>query len=115
MCDASERQRVTQIERDLLRRLCQRGGIRAIDTDQRKALDHYRWIGQDHRIIFEALVRLANMPVNSVRQQLPGEATRMGFPDIQWEAYFEEPDKTESDDTVAELIAQLISEPANEQ
>jgi len=111
VCDASERQRVTQIERDLLRHLCQRGGIRAIQTDQRRALGHYRWIGQDHRIIFEALVSLASAPANSLREQLPGEATRMGFPDIQWEAYLEEPDK--ADDTVAELIAQLIPGSAN--
>jgi len=111
VCDASERQRVTQIERDLLRHLCRRGGIRAIQTDQRRALDHYRWIGQDHRIIFEVLVSLASAPANSLREQLPGEATRMGFPDIQWEAYLEEPDK--ADDTVAELIAQLIPGSAN--
>lgn len=115
MPDSSQKHSVIQAERDLLRRLCQSGGIRALERDQQGILGRYRWMGSDHRTIFEALVRLSSLPASALRERLPAEATRMGFPDIQWETYFEGPDKTESDDTVAELIDQLITGSTNSQ
>ena len=114
MGDSSQRHSVIRAERDLLQRLCQTG-IRALDADLQRVLGRYCWMGQDHRTIFEALVRLERVPASSLRERLPAEATRMGFPDIHWEMYFEEPHKPQSDEPVAELIGQLIGGSANSQ
>jgi hypothetical protein len=114
--DSSQAPSVIAAERDLLRRLCQSGGVRAVASEGRRTLRRYCWVGRDHQTIFEALVRLAAVPASSLRERLPAEATRMGFPDIRWDAYFEgRPDESESDDTVAELIGKLISESARSQ
>ena len=76
----------------------------------------YRWVGPDHQTIFEALVRLASVPASALRERLPAEATRMGFPDIQWEAYFEgAAGAEEAGDAVSELIVKLIAESVNSQ
>lgn len=74
----------------------------------------YRWVGRDHPTIFEALVRLASVPATALRERLPAEATHMGFPDIQWEAYFEgAAGGQEAGDAVSELIVKLIAESVN--
>lgn len=79
-------------------------------------LRRYRWVGRDHQTIFEALVRLASVAASALRERLPAEATRMGFPDIQWEGYFEEAaGGEEAGDAVSELIVKLIPESANSQ
>jgi hypothetical protein len=52
-------------------------------------LSRYSWASTDHRILFEGLVRLGNIPPASLRERLGAEATRMGFPHIDWEALFE--------------------------
>ena len=105
-----------QTERALLRRLCRSGGISAVSSDEQRTLRRYRWVGRDHQTIFEALVRLASAPASALRERLPAEATRMGFPDIQWEAYFKEAAVgQETGDTVAELIHKMIAESANSQ
>jgi hypothetical protein len=114
--DSSQTPSVIAAERGLLRRLCQSGGVRAVRSDGQRTLRRYRWVGRDHQTIFDALVRLATVPAGSLRERLPAEATRMGFPDIQWDAYFEaRPGESESEGTVAELIGKLISESARSQ
>ena len=69
--------------------------------------------------MFDALLRLANAPAALLRARLPAEATRMGFPDIHWNAYFDsangEDDKPEPDETVAQSLAQIIAESVDRQ
>jgi hypothetical protein len=104
------------VELNLLRCLCLAGGIATVPSNWQRSLGDYLWADQDHRIVFEALVRSAKVPASSLRERLAAEATRMGFPDIHWDAYFEaRPSGSESNRTVAELIGELIPQSARSQ
>lgn len=97
------------IEVQLLKSLC-RAGLQSISPDERNALSCHSWAAPDHRIVFEALVRLANIPPAALPHQLPAEATRMGFPDVAWDNYFQplaNRNECESSPTTTELIAAL--------
>jgi hypothetical protein len=42
-------------------------------------------------VVFEALGRLRDasaLTPSELREQLPAQATRMGFPDVSWDNYF---------------------------
>ena len=64
------------------------------------------WQNPEHRVVFEALTRLPGRPSTELREQLPAQATRMGFPDVNWDHYF-----VASDDivTIETLVAQLLN------
>jgi hypothetical protein len=103
------------VERRILQYLSQ-NGIRAIHREAFADLDRYSWVTSDHRVIFEALVRLENTSPVSLRERLPAEATRMGFPDIDWEAFSEVPQNepksaTESSEWILSLIDSLKRKP----
>jgi hypothetical protein len=46
------------------------------------------WQDPEHRVVFEALTLLPGRQSAELREQLPAQATRMGFPDVNWEHYF---------------------------
>lgn len=97
------------LERQVLQNLC-RAGIKSVSPDDRQALARYSWQGPDHQIIFQALFRLANISSAALRHQLPAEATRLGFPEIPWDEYFEVPanDECNPNRTINSLIAELL-------
>jgi glycosyltransferase involved in cell wall biosynthesis len=76
------------VERELLRTLCT--GRIAARVRQKIANDlaHYAWRDGENRIVFEALTRLRGHELENIRGALPAVATRMGFPDVNWDAYF---------------------------
>lgn len=94
------------LERSLLRSLCQ-GGIATLPPDNERQLRYYTWSHADHRVIFEALVRLRGVPAGALRDQLPPEVTRMGFPDIDWNVFFS--NSAELQTSVNKLIEELLS------
>jgi len=53
-------------------------------------LSAYSWREPEHATVFEAIRALAPPPssVASWREELPAQATRMGFPDVEWTKYF---------------------------
>jgi hypothetical protein len=53
-------------------------------------LHAHRWQNPEHRVVFEALILLPGRHSAELREQLPAQATRMGFPDVNWEEYFTE-------------------------
>ncbi len=106
------------IERNLLRRLCQAGGIAIVPPGDLRALRHYQWASPDHEVVFDALLRLANIPAASLRARLPIETTRMGFPDMHWDLYFESnksAPELPSNETVSKLVSEMIAESAHRQ
>jgi hypothetical protein len=112
--EAHRKQILIDAERDLLRRICQTG-IAATSADGLKILAGHPWADPDHRVIFEALVRLAGVPTASLRDRLPAEATRMGFPDIAWDKFLTSPQTSPSSRrTTGELIDDLLSASNNE-
>jgi hypothetical protein len=48
----------------------------------------HRWQDPEHRVVFEALILLPGRQAADLREQLPAQATRMGFPDVNWDHYF---------------------------
>ncbi|MFZ0883394.1 MAG: hypothetical protein WAN14_08350 [Candidatus Acidiferrales bacterium] len=97
---------IFELERKILRALCREHANSSAPADldaQSRAsavaeLSSHKWQDAEHRIVFEALARLPGRDAAQVRGQLPAQATRMGFPDVQWEAYFasETPDAARS-------------------
>jgi hypothetical protein len=75
-------------ERKILRALC------ATEIDSADWLRFLRrlalhaWTAPEHRVVFEALRAIRSQDPTARREQLPAQATRMGFPDVDWENYF---------------------------
>ena len=64
------------------------------------------WQNPEHRVVFEALTRLPGRPSTELREQLPAQATRMGFPDVNWQKYFT---ATADDSALETLVAELLA------
>jgi hypothetical protein len=76
------------VERKILRALCATG-IDPADWNRFIArLAAHPWKAPEHRIVFEALRAIRSQDATSRLEQLPAQATRMGFPDVDWEHYF---------------------------
>lgn len=92
MASENERIRILDLERRILCVLCcdafdspEAGNLR--DSIVGK-LEGHTWQTPDHRVVFEAFSRSRNRYPRNLREILPAEATRMGFPDIDWDLYF---------------------------
>jgi hypothetical protein len=81
------RQKIEELEREVLRSLC---GMASVRDAQRYAaqLENHPWADSECRIVYEALMRTVAREIKAWRNELPAEATRMGFPDVEWENYF---------------------------
>jgi hypothetical protein len=69
-------------------------------------LAEYCWRDPENRVVYEAMKRLAGCDVTSLRERMPAEATRMGFPDVDWERYFQH-DGIQATDVVG-LVEELM-------
>lgn len=87
--DPSSCEPLLAAERAILKCLCRDEQLARISPDQLTRLRHYAWADPEHRIVFDAIQRSAKATGFSLREYLPAEATRMGFPDVHWDAYFE--------------------------
>jgi hypothetical protein len=66
------------------------------------ALIAYPWRDPEHRVVYEAVRRIGFLSPAFRRDELAAEVTRMGFPDVDCSAYFEQ-------DAVASVgLAELI-------
>ncbi len=66
----------------------------------------HRWQDPEHRVVFEALTLLPGRQATQLREQLSAQATRMGFPDVNWHKYF----AANTDDSAIEtLVAELLA------
>ena len=92
---------IENLEMRILRALCKHVPGDAL-TASLATLIAYPWRDPEHRVVFEAVRRIGFLPPVLRRHELAAEVTRMGFPDVDCSAYFEE-------DTVApEGLAELI-------
>ena len=81
-----ERTRV--LERDILRAICCGSKLSGSALeDALRDLEDYRWQIAEHRIVYAAVAALQQSHGESLVEQLPAQATRMGFPDVDWELY----------------------------
>ena len=73
----------TQIERDILRELCA-GQIESRQWHRIvNRLSAYEWKDPEHKVVFDALQAIRSDDGLTRRQELPAQATRMGF---RWRA-----------------------------
>jgi hypothetical protein len=72
-------------------------------------LSSHVWQDAEHRVVFEAIQRLSSSDPQLLREQLPAQTTRMGFPDVNWENYFIPAGKTDGDFDA--LVRDLLAEP----
>lgn len=94
-------------ERQLLRRIC----ANELDFPELRQLidrlSEYSWRDPEHATVFQAIRRLASRARASSQwlREIPAEATRMGFPDVDWPRYFSgnEPDEP----SIPVLLARL--------
>ena len=99
---------IVSVERTILRALC------CADFDSQigrslRALSNYSWREPEHATVFEAVRALASRADAgaSWRGELPAQATRMGFPDVEWSIYLVEAD--EPAPSLDELIASILN------
>ena len=125
MENARDAKSMVELEREVLRAMCNdppaiaaigaahdaaREKLREHSTrDDRleaiEALRGYAWRDEEHRVVFEALARVRSNDAVPLREQLPAHATRMGFPDVEWNLYFE-PNAGQND--LRELLRELL-------
>jgi hypothetical protein len=98
------------LEFKILRALC---GHPSSDLDNAAArarilaqLRPHLWQDSEHRVVFEALTALPGCNATELREQLPAQATRMGFPDVNWENYFA---SAAADSAIETLVAELLA------
>lgn len=96
MLPTSPSRRVCDLERLILRMLCQPSLPDTLRQSVSRDLSTHQWQVEDHRIVFAALQKVRNTSAASLREQLTAHATRMGFPDIDWAILFEPNEVTES-------------------
>lgn len=100
---------ISEIERGILRALCQQAGAGTALEGPLRELGEYRWHEPEHRVVYEALKEVSKHGSRPLREYLPAQAARMGFPDLDWAAYFEpsEPAAAELPELMRELKAAL--------
>jgi hypothetical protein len=89
--------RVLQLELAVLRTICSNTVAGASRETIMRQLSVHSWKSAEHRIVFEAIARLGGRPAKHLREELPAQATRMGFPDVDWAAYFTSGDEEQVD------------------
>jgi hypothetical protein len=96
------------LERKILCWLCAQRSAEVAASQVRQKLASYAWRDAENRVVFESLTQLARglAPVE-IREQLPAQATRMGFPDVNWENYLGHSKTAERD--IHEMLEQLLA------
>jgi hypothetical protein len=84
-------QGIFEIERRVLRFLCQTADGGTLRERARELLADYRWSDGAHEAIFEIVMRLPQVSRQALRDQLPALLTRRGFPDLDFGNLFAAP------------------------
>jgi hypothetical protein len=79
---------VVKTEHLALRILCQTQRPQLREEGMR-LLACYVWQGRDHEVVFEVLGEPGWRDPDGLRAQFPARLTRKGFPDLDFESYFE--------------------------
>jgi hypothetical protein len=81
--------KICALELAILRALCAIPNVHRKWAALARQLADHRWQEPDHAVVYEALRRVRGRYSMTWRNQLPAQATRMGFPDIDWPNYLE--------------------------
>ena len=105
----SQTRQVFELERETLCALCVRASLNAQHPTAMRELSNHIWQDAEHRVVFEAIQRLSSSDPKLLREQLPAQTTRMGFPDVSWENYFSPTPQHEKD--FEALVHELLAAP----
>jgi hypothetical protein len=105
----SKAQQLFELERETLCALCIRASLNAQHPTAMRELSNHIWQDAEHRVVFEAIQRLSSSDPKLLREQLPAQTTRMGFPDVSWESYFSPAPQHKKD--FEALVRELLSAP----
>jgi hypothetical protein len=84
----SQHDKIVSLELRILRALCTHpNGERYENCGA--SLGGYVWHDAEHGAMYQALRRIGFLSPNARRRELPAEMTRLGFPDVNCQAYFE--------------------------
>jgi hypothetical protein len=85
---ATQSRNTKEVERLVLAALCT--GPLSLDdrSEALRSLANYNWILPDHRVIYAALRRSRQRNSRALREHIVAEITRLGFPDIDVEPFF---------------------------
>jgi hypothetical protein len=78
-----------QAELLVLRAICQESPPGPVREAASRLLKSYRWQEPVHQVIFTCLLQLPAGNPELLRTELPACLTRKGFPDVDWEVFFE--------------------------
>jgi hypothetical protein len=96
--NAPHPQELVEIERTVLRSICAFTGGAEQRQHLLQSLAGYSWRDPDHAVVYRALRSLPTAgEAANWREVLPAAATRMGFPDLNWEYYFGKDDTVVGD------------------
>jgi hypothetical protein len=100
--------KVIGLERDVLRSLC--SAMISVELRQRatQELTGYDWHCSEHQVIYEALTKIRSQCASSLREQLPAQATRKGFPDIEWDTYLN--DRNAKIQNLQDMVRELLTQ-----
>jgi hypothetical protein len=104
---------ILDLERLVLTTLCVSSGLGAQRQLILADLSSHQWRAPEHRVVYEALLRMRTADPAGLFAELPAMATRMGFPDVDWDSYFlpsQDPAVTELDELIRRLAAACAAE-----
>lgn len=110
MSDCSRTNFRSGLERQILQCLCAEEIPSPLRAEIETKLGAYTWSDSDNCLVFEALHRLrsASTPTPSqLRHELAAQATRMGFPDVNWENYLGQ--NTTDQQDLRNLVDELLA------
>ena len=120
MPTSDKSRRISELELQILRKLCEPSATAAAEAQANaralertmSGLQAHKWQDAEHRVVFEAIARLPGRNADDLRRQLPAQATRMGFPDVDWETYFtsEGASGASSADAATQTLESLIAQ-----
>lgn len=87
--DRLRSQAISQLELALLRALFSVGSPTYLDHALRE-LESHQWLNPEYGVVYQALASAVKKSPQSWRDELPAQATRMGFPDVDWKIYLGE-------------------------
>jgi hypothetical protein len=102
----SSHESTVALERALLRALCDGTTPAAARDRAKQELENYTWQEEEHKIVYQTLRKARANGAVSLRTELPAHATRLGFPDVDWQSYFAGPREARHHD-VDRLIGEL--------
>ncbi len=97
-----------ELERELLRALCQEACGGALFAEASARLAGYRFTQPEHQLVFDALRSIARDPASRIRERLQVRLNNLGFPEIDLEFYCEQ--LAVSPRTTRQLIRRLTGQ-----